>query len=108
WPRHPGPLPRWGRGRRCFINADDVGDFEWMFGQRGQQRAAQIIEIEILPAGAVGGPDEAFAVFEKAERRKVLGPARGPFFADDDTAFAGSRISSAKYHDVLGAIGAMK
>src|SRR5262249_24591125 len=78
-----------------------------MIGQRREQLAAQIVEVEVAPARALRNPYESFAVFQELYRRRVLGPARRPLFAHDDAAFAGLRIAGGKLHDVLPPIGSV-
>src|SRR5439155_12350901 len=93
---------------RVFIDLLDVCHFERVTGERCEQFAVEIVQIEILPAGPLGSPDEPLAVLKKSHRGKVLRPTRGPFLAHDDAAFAGLRVARAELHHILAAIGAME
>ena len=75
---------------RLFVEADDFADLEFVIRERGEQFAAQFVEIKILPAVAFRGPDKAFPVLEKTNGRRILRPTCRPLLADDDAARAGS------------------
>src|SRR6266699_6773732 len=68
-----------------FFHMHDIADFEGMFGERRKQVAAQVVQIQVFPAGPLGNPDEPFTVVEKAQRRRVGDPTRGPVLTKDDT-----------------------
>src|SRR6266571_1814646 len=57
-----------------FFHVHDIADFEGMPGNHRKQVAAQVVQIQVLPAAPLGSPDEPFAVLEKAQRRRVGDP----------------------------------
>ena len=92
-----------------LVQRDDLVHFERRgLRQRGQQAAGQVVEVEVVPAGALRGPDEAAAVGEEVHRRVILRPARGPLLADDGPRRAVGRAGGDQLHDVLPAVRAIE
>src|SRR6266446_7312367 len=53
-----------------FFHMHDIADFEGMLGECRKQVAAQVVQIQVFPAGPLGNPDEPFAVLEKSQWRR--------------------------------------
>ena len=77
-------------------------------GQRGNQLAAEIVEIEVAPAVALGLPDEAAVVLQEHRGRAVLDPAGRPLFAQHHPHFPARRLGGHHLEDVLAAVGAVE
>ena len=91
---------------RGFVDLDDVADLERrMAGQRRDEPAAQVVEIQVAPAVARRLPDEPPAVLEKLHGRVVLDPPGGPLLAQDDPRLAGRGIRRDVLQDVLAPVG---
>ncbi len=91
-----------------FVHVHNILHVELMLGQSCEQLPAQVVQINIFPAGALGNPEEALAVFEKAHGRGIFRPTRRPFLAHDHARLACFGIGRAKLHDVLLPVSAVK
>ena len=91
-----------------FVHALDSANFKSMIGKLCDETAAEIIQVEIFPTRPLGSPDEPLSVLQKAHGRRIVNPARRPFFPDNDAALARTWIRRAKLENVLPAIRAVE
>src|SRR5438094_10359762 len=75
-------------------------------GEVCQQLAAQVVKIKVRPTGSLRRPDEPLAVLQETDRGRVGDPARPPFLAHNDAAFARTRLGGAKLENILPPVGA--
>ena len=88
---------------------DEPGDLERRVGrQRRDERAGEVVQIEVGEAVAFRLPDESLVVLQELHRRPVVDPAGRPLFADDDPRRAGLGVRGDELQDVLAAIGAVE
>ena len=94
---------------RVLIHAHDIRDLKCRVPcDRRDQFPTEFVEIKIRPAIALGSPQEAPSVFEKAHGRRILRPACRPFLTHDDADISCCRVRRTKFHDVLPPVGAME
>ncbi len=79
-----------------------------MLGQGRELLSRQIVEVQVVEAGARGGEQKALAIGQVLTRRIVVGPAVGPRVANDNRALAAGGITGRELHDVLTAIRAIE
>ena len=72
------------------------------------QVAAQIVQIEVFATRALRGPDEALAILQETQPRRIDNPTGRPFLAHDHPALSRFGIGGAKFQDVLPAVRAVK
>ncbi len=94
---------------RSFIDLRERRDLERLVaGQRRDERAREVVQIEVGEAVAFRLPDESLVVFQELHRRPVVDPARRPLFTDDDPRRAGLGVRGDELQDVLAAIGSIE
>ncbi len=92
-----------------LVHPHHVADLEIrVVRQRRNEPAAEIVEVQVVPAVAGRCPNEATTVLEKLHRRIVFNPSRWPFFAQDDPCGARRRVARGVLQDVLAAVGAVE
>src|SRR5262249_56064333 len=74
---------------RFVYEHDVVGLVGRRTRERRDQLSAQIVEVEVLPAGALRLPDETMVVLEEPHLGTVLDPAGRPFLLADAAPRAG-------------------
>ena len=94
---------------RRFVDLEQRANLEpGVRGQRCDQSAAQIVEIEIAPAVALRLPDEPAAVLQEGHGGAVLDPAGRPFLAHDHAGGAGLGVGGRELENVLPPVGAVE